>query len=161
MERIEKILKDKQFKKYIQKNSIIEKDRKFCSHDLNHLISVARIAYLIVLEKEENWEKDVVYAAGLLHDIGRWEEYETGKDHALASAQLSVDILIKTGFNEKEREEIVRAVEEHRGKNRSSLSSLGKTLHQADMLSRLCWQCEARGECYKYTEMPTRKGLQY
>ncbi len=161
MERIEKILKNKQFQKYIQENSIKEKDRKFCPHDLEHLISVARIAYLIIIEQDKSFARDVVYAAGLLHDIGRWEEYETGKDHAQASAELSVEILTKSGFTGKEREEIVKAVEEHRGKNGDNLSFLGKILHQADMLSRPCWQCKARGECYKYADMPTREGLQY
>ena len=26
--------------------------------------------------------KEVIYAAGLLHDIGKWQEYKTGIDHA-------------------------------------------------------------------------------
>ncbi|PKM81108.1 MAG: hypothetical protein CVU88_04205, partial [Firmicutes bacterium HGW-Firmicutes-13] len=42
--------RDRLFQINIQKNKKHEKNRLFCVHNLDHLLSVARIAYLIVLE---------------------------------------------------------------------------------------------------------------
>jgi HD superfamily phosphodiesterase len=91
--------------------------------------------------------KEIVYGAALLHDIGRWQEYSTGKDHAEVSARLAQNLLIECDFNELERGIIVKAIREHRGEASEDKSILGKILCQADDLSRNCNGCSVWQEC--------------
>ncbi|MGB7606341.1 MAG: hypothetical protein WBL93_12795 [Lutisporaceae bacterium] len=70
--RINKTLNNKKFKEYIDKNAQCEKKRKFCKHDSQHLIDVARIAYIVNIENYSGYPKDIVYGAAFIHDIGKW-----------------------------------------------------------------------------------------
>ncbi|WP_128609458.1 HD domain-containing protein, partial [Clostridium haemolyticum] len=49
--------------------------------------------YIINLENKLSFNKDVIYACGLLHDVGRWQQYEESIPHEIASANLSEEIL--------------------------------------------------------------------
>lgn len=64
------------FLQCVEKNSKYEENRQFCKHGWEHLMDVARIAYIINLERGYGLERDLVYAAGLLHDCGRYVELE-------------------------------------------------------------------------------------
>ena len=143
--RIEKIMMDDDFIKYMSYNENHEKDRIFCHHDMIHNMDVCREAFIIVLEEALGYPKDVVYAAGLLHDIGRWLEYESSVDHANASANLAADILNRCKFSQKEIQLIIRAIADHR-KN-ENLDGLSRILYKADKSSRLCLFCKARNQC--------------
>lgn len=147
MERVNLILNNPEFLDYLKKNEELEVNRIYCHHDIQHFLDVSRIAYAIDMEEKLDIDKEIVYAAGLLHDIGRWMEYEKGIDHAIASAELSLGILQKCGFSEEETEEILNAILEHREKVHSS--SLADLLYRADKLSRNCNMCKARSTCYK------------
>ena len=70
MHRINCITQNQKFKEYIRKNELQEIDRKFCHHDMEHFLDVARIAYIKVLESNLKIEKYIIYATALLHDIG-------------------------------------------------------------------------------------------
>ncbi|PKM81405.1 MAG: phosphohydrolase [Firmicutes bacterium HGW-Firmicutes-14] len=173
MTRLEAVLEDPLFKEYLLKNNKNETERKFCRHTFQHYLDVARITYILILESgnitafmEENdlnrkLAKELIYTAAILHDIGRWREYETGEDHSLVGAELAEGILERAGFNEKEKSIITSGIREHR-RGVPDRSLLGKYLHRADGLSRLCTRCEARDECFKVEEMETgRKPLIY
>ncbi len=43
----------------------------YCRHGLEHLLDVARISYIQVLEDGLDYDENVLYAAALLHDIGK------------------------------------------------------------------------------------------
>lgn len=43
---------------------------------MEHFLSVARISYLMVLEKNLDIPKDIIYATAFLHDMGRADQYE-------------------------------------------------------------------------------------
>ena len=166
MDRLDRLLKDEVYRGYLDKNAAAEMDRKFCRHTFQHMVDVARIAYILLLETgdirrfmEENdfnlrLAREVIYTAALLHDIGRWKEYAAGEDHAKAGAVLAQELLLKTGFSEAETEIITRGIREHR-RLPEQKSLLGKYLHKADRLSRQCTRCEAAGECYKIAQMET------
>lgn len=166
MTRVESILKDPAFLKNITENQVREADRKFCGHSFQHLVDVARIAYILMLESGEikrfmaehdinhKSAKELIYASALLHDIGRWKEYETGIDHAMAGAELAIDLLQKARFKDKEITLITTGIREHRRKTKG-MSVLGGVLYRADKLSRLCCRCSAKDECYKINEMET------
>lgn len=173
MTRVEAILANPAYTAYVAQNAGKEAARKFCRHGFQHLVDVARITYILMLENGDIAEfmdqnnlnrrmaRELIYAAGLLHDIGRWKEYETGEDHAAVSAELAVDILAAAGFSGAESALITSAIAEHRRRN-ESMSFLGRYLFEADKLSRVCFRCEAAGECYKFEEMKAlHKGLIY
>lgn len=161
MKRIELLLKDAQYTEYITSNSDEESSSKFCQHGLQHHLDVARIAYILVLEHNDlNYfvkdsglsgklaAKECIYAAGLLHDIGKWNEYKTGMDHAAFGSRLAREILPRAFFNTTEIDIICRAIYEHRNISRD-MSFLGERIHRADNLSRVCSQCEDRCNCPK------------
>ncbi len=167
MKRIDAIVRDPLFQECLEKNKAAERDREFCKHDLQHFVDVARITYILILESgylpsfiTENGlsgpsaAKEVVYAAGILHDIGRWREYETGEDHAPVGAALAQEILERTGFTPEERRVVVNAIHEHREQS-TQMTTLGELLHRADNLSRACHECSAQDKCYKFPIMET------
>lgn len=164
MEKIERIVNHPDFRLYLDNCSQLEKMRVFCTHDFNHLLTVARLTYLLLLERgEQPDQKEMAYAAGLLHDIGRWREYIDGSDHALAGAELARPILKAAGFRPAEIELIAKAIGEHRRNCRSGerRDPLSRALQEADHFSRLCFQCPAKGECRKYSSMPHENKLCY
>lgn len=148
MDRINCILKDQEFLKYLSKNEELEVERVFCHHDINHFLDVCRIAMIINLEKGLNIDKELIYASGLLHDIGRWVEYNTGKDHAIASAELAVGILKTCQFTDIEIKEIVLAIKSHRDKEHTT--DLSRILYEADKVSRSCFNCTAKDKCKRF-----------
>lgn len=162
MKRIELLLNDAIYNEYLGYNEEQESDPKYCRHDLAHHIDVARIAYILILEhndmnffiQETNLSskiaaKEIIYAAGLLHDIGKWKEYQTGLDHASYGARLAREILPRVLFNPKEIDIIARAVYEHRNLS-MDMSFLGERLYRADNLARVCMSCYYREPCPKF-----------
>lgn len=148
MERINCILKDKEFNMYLKNNEELEENRIFCHHDITHFLDVCRVATIINLERGLNIDKELIYATGLLHDIGRWVEYKTGKDHAILSADLSREILKRCGFTKGEIEKIDLAIRSHRNKEHST--DLSNILYEADKLSRPCVSCKSKDKCKRF-----------
>lgn len=144
-DRINLIFHNNKFNEYLSKNKNLEKDRKFCRHNINHFLDVARIAYIISFEEKLNLKKDIIYAAALLHDIGKWQQYESGIPHNEASAKLAVEILKASNFNESEINLITDAIKNHRYENRTS--DLSYILYKSDKLSRKCFKCKAADKC--------------
>jgi uncharacterized protein len=145
-DRINAILYNHKFISYLNKNEKCEKDRIFCHHDLSHFLDVARIAYIVNLENNLNYSKDTIYATALLHDIGRWKQYEEGIPHHAASAELAVDILEECGYSKQEINEIVEAISHHR-KVDEDKNSLSHIIYFSDKASRNCFNCKASKEC--------------
>jgi uncharacterized protein len=89
--------------------------------------------------------KDIVYAAALLHDVGRWQEYQDPTvDHAEASAELAEPLLLEVGYHPQVAAEIVKAIRLHR---KGASEGLAQVLYQADKLSRPCYLCGSRQKC--------------
>ncbi len=148
MDRINCLLEDEEFQIFLKKNSELEVNRIFCHHDITHLLDVCRIAMIINYERELKIEKELIYAAGLLHDIGRWVEYENGRDHAEVSAELALPLLKRCKFTNSEIEEITLAIRSHRKKEHES--DLSAILYEADKSSRLCFNCDAKDKCKRF-----------
>ena len=107
--------------------------------------------------------REIAYAAGLLHDIGRWREIEDGTDHAKYSAELSKPLLKRAGFSHAESEMITAAITHHRSKTETSEhnSPLSKALRRADKYERICFLCAAQAQCNKLETQPHRYKLKY
>ena len=151
MEKYHKIMKHEIFLDYISRIEKIEEDRIYCRHNIVHLLDVARIAYLHVLEQRLPLEKDLVYAAALLHDIGKVDQYEKKIPHELGGAKIAVGILQDCGYAEGEILQIREAILHHRRGNCESDNLLAEILYKADKESRLCMFCKAKDSC-KWTQ---------
>ena len=147
MQRVEKIRKHPKFQQAIEAVGELEKERIFCCHGMDHLLDVARLAYIENLEQELGYRKDQVYAAGLLHDVGKYLQYRDGIEHHIASEQLAREILQDCGYRDEEIDEISSAILGHRDVKRSEENKLGKILYKADKISRCCYMCKAAEEC--------------
>lgn len=124
-----------------------EEGREFCCHQMTHLLDVARIAYIRVLERGLPFRKEVVYAAALLHDIGKAAQYEEDEPHEVVGARIAQEILLDVdGFDPREKTMIVAAVAQHRTWSDAS-TPLGKLLYEADKASRPCFACSSRQAC--------------
>lgn len=147
MERIDKILKHNLFLECLRRNEEAERNRVFCRHDMGHFLDVARIAMILNLEKALHIDKELIYGAALLHDIGRYQQYEQGIPHEEASAELAPLILSDCGFDKEEAEVILKAIRDHRTKEIAEEASLSGILYLADKASRACFACKASGDC--------------
>lgn len=145
-DRINEIWEHPEYQKAYHKIQELEKDRKFCGHSLEHFLDVARLAYIYSLEEQSKIPREWIYAAALLHDIGRHEQYLNQIPHQEASAVLAQRILPDCGFSELEQSQIIQAIREHR-KSRNKGGSLMRYLYQADKKSRCCLICPAEKEC--------------
>lgn len=148
MERIQYIQLHPLFQSELGKLTEAEKDRIFCKHDIAHFLDVARLMYLWNLEDGAGLDRDVVYAAALLHDIGRFRQIEDGTPHHAASARLAEPILAECGFCPEEIREIQAAILSHRTSIDAENTPLGRYLYHADKLSRSCFACPAEAQCY-------------
>lgn len=163
-----------------------ERDRVFCGHGLQHFLDVARIAWTVLLERgvaashadalsdcdaadrsaaevgaevdarSPKVARDVVYAAALLHDMGRADEYETGESHDIAGTRIAAEILGTVEqdkrFSSSECEQILAAIAHHRtssgyAPDASGAGALGEALRYADKAARACYACPARELC--------------
>lgn len=146
MKRINNILSHSHFKRCIQDIETYEINRTFCCHGLNHLLDTARIAYILSLENNINISKDLIYATALLHDLGRYDEYIFGTPHNHVSDK-TIKILADCGYSTDEIAQIIDAIQYHRCTS-NSVKSLSDVISKADKLSRLCFNCSAKDECY-------------
>lgn len=143
----QKILSDDSFAEISLMIKEKEFDRIYCRHSLGHCLSVARIAYIIDLEENLGIDRDMIYGAALLHDIGRYSFLEeSGMTHHEAGSIIAEPILRRAGYTAGETEVILRAIKSH--KSPSSGEPLSELLYRADKLSRNCFMCDARDTCY-------------
>ncbi|MBD5552001.1 MAG: HD domain-containing protein [Lachnospiraceae bacterium] len=147
MERVNKILNHDLYKLYRKKNETAEENRHFCRHDMGHFLDVARLAMIFNLQLGLSIAEETIYAAALLHDIGRWKQYEDGTPHEKASAALAPEILSDCGFMEEESGQILSAILNHRNAAVGQEHTLDGILYRADKMSRSCFCCEAEKEC--------------
>lgn len=136
------ILQNSKYRHYLKRIARYEKDRLFCRHDLQHFLDVARIACIIAAEKNYSINPDVIYATALLHDIGRFAEYEYHISHEEASLQLALDFI--GDFSETEQQLILSAIRHHRSEATDGFSGI---FYQADKASRKCFDCSVQKEC--------------
>ncbi len=147
MDRVDKILNHDLFIWHLRENQAAEAGRRFCCHNMAHFLDVARIGEIINLEEGIGLEREWIYAAALLHDLGRHVQYESGTPHELASARIAPRILADCGFEDSETCVIVSAIENHRNAAAGKERSLNGVLYRADKASRVCFACEAESEC--------------
>ena len=156
MKRVNDILYNELFRSTLQKIDHLEEGRLFCRHNMDHVLSVARIMLLCAKEENLTLDQEVVYATALLHDLGRIYQYQNGEDHALAGLSLAQNILVQCGFTRQEQTQILMAIGNHNQKETSD--ELSYLLKKADKLSRNCFLCPVYQECY-WPEQEKNRGI--
>lgn len=149
MKAIEEIRNHPLYKEFYEKLEKEEEGRVFCRHQMQHFLDVARIAYIDKLEKGLPIRKEVIYAAALLHDIGKSLQYSEKIPHEKASAEIAEKILrdLPEGrFTEVEIADIISAIWGHRDYQKKA-QGLDLLLYLADKKSRACYACEVEKEC--------------
>lgn len=149
MNRVNNILCDEEYKKIVKEIEKLETTRIYCHHDMVHFLDVARIARIICNEEEIECELPYIYAAALLHDIGRAQQYVDETPHEEASFVIAKDILERAGFGQEESELIRMAIREHGNEAVKEYRNLTGVIYRADKLSRKCFYCEATDTCHK------------
>jgi len=147
MKRIDKILSHDLFISNLRKNNMAEADRCFCRHNIEHFLDVARIAVIINLEENMGVDKELIYAAALLHDIGRHVQYQEGTPHEEESSRIAPKILQECGFDDCETGVITDAILNHRCAESAGERNLRGLLYRGDKASRACFACEAQSLC--------------
>lgn len=147
MERVERILEHPTYRACLQRIEELEAERIFCGHDMAHFLDVARLAYIFNLEEHLGIDRERIYAAALLHDIGRHVQYLDGTPHQEAGLPIAGEILRDCGFSEGEEEEILEAIARHRDGSVEGQASLAGILYRGDKMSRSCFGCRAREQC--------------
>lgn len=162
MKRINAIINHPLYKTYYEKLAVCEQGRIFCGHQMEHLLDVARIAYIQNLEQGLDFKKEIIYAAAVLHDIGKYEQYEHQTPHEIAGAQIAETILRdlneqETLFAENELQQILSAIRNHR-RDADAENPLDRLLYTSDKLSRSCFSCPAETEC-NWSEEKKNRGI--
>lgn len=150
MKRVNAILAHPLYKKCYRRLEILEQDRKFCRHQMPHLMDVARIAYISSLEQDMGIKKDVIYGAAILHDIGKYAQYEEGIPHEISGGKIASEILDtlpeECAYSEEEKSMILTGIRGHR-KLRDHAEPFERLLYTSDKASRMCFACPVQSEC--------------
>lgn len=147
MERIQKVFQHPLFREQTALLDKAEQNRIFCRHSMEHLLDVARLMYIYSLEDNCRLDKELIYAAALLHDIGRYEQIAYGTPHHTAGAMIAGAILTQCGFSTEDTNRIQNAIARHRTPDIQSEDPLSYYLYRADKQSRNCFCCPASREC--------------
>ena len=102
MERVNSVIKHVLYVEHINNIIKCEEDRIYCHHDMTHFLDVARIASILAIEEKINVDRELIYTAALLHDIGRDEQYINGIAHEEASGDIAVKIMKDCGYTDYE-----------------------------------------------------------
>lgn len=151
MERFTQILSREDYRQHLNKIAACEVDRVYCKHTLEHFFDVARIAYVMRFERHITLSKDVIYAAALLHDIGRHLQYTESIPHAMASSEIAKKILPEVGYTLEETRMICGAIEKHSSGHHLE-THLDHLLFEADKASRMCYTCHSVKSCKNFLE---------
>lgn len=147
MTRVNQIWNHPDYQKSLHNIESLEQERIFCGHDAGHLLDTARLAYIENLELDLGISKEIIYAAALLHDIGRGLQYTEGIPHHEGGVRIVAPILRACGFSDRETEEILEAIGDHRDPSVKTKKDLAGILYRADKGSRCCFSCPAMSAC--------------
>lgn len=94
-------------------------------------------------------KKDQFYVTGLLHDIGRVAQYETGEHHSEAGVRIAKQLLAEIEYPSEWMAETLQIVGVHHGREEEKEESgtMEYYIRRADHLSRNCFCCEAADSC--------------
>ncbi len=147
MDKVNRLLNNRNYISYLMEIEMLEKERAFCRHDMGHFMDVARIMMILELEEGINLSKELIYITALLHDIGRGVQLKSGVPHEEAGAEIAEGILKELEYDEIEIAQIIKAIQCHRNAEIKSDPNLNGLLYRADKMSRACFACRVKDLC--------------
>ncbi len=150
MKRLNALVHSAEYMSYLSVIEEYERNREFCGHNTAHFLDVSRILYILCIENGLNIDKELVYATGFLHDIGRAKQYSVGMEHHKASALIAAEMLPRYGFDGEETELIIKGVIAHRKSQNNDIFC--RLVYTADKKSRPCLFCKALDKCNWHSE---------
>lgn len=157
MKRLNKLIAAPEYDRCLAEIRQAENGRIFCGHDTDHFLDVSRILYIYCLERGLDLDKELIYAIGFLHDIGRAKQYSDGTDHHIASADIAAELMPRFGFTPDETALVARAILAHRTADGGD--ELSRLVYKADKKSRLCSRCAAADQC-SWSDEKKNKGIE-
>lgn len=150
MARVNAVVSHPVYQEYYRRLEALEQNRIFCRHQMDHLLDTARIAYIRSMEQGLGLDKELIYTAAILHDIGKSLQYEKKIPHETAGEEIAAGILDslpeEMRFSEEEKRMILTAIRGHR-RLRENPEPLERLLYESDKASRMCMACPAQEEC--------------
>jgi putative nucleotidyltransferase with HDIG domain len=145
----DRILKHHRYKDILKEIEKQEENRIFCRHDMEHFLSVARIAWIACKTYGLEIAPDLIYATALLHDIGRAAQYHDAVPHDVAGAEIARDILRDVGADAAFTDAVCACILQHRHKQekQDTPTSFAQIFAWADKKSRNCFCCKAQDVC--------------
>ena len=123
-----------ELKKYVEEKIFPEYSKNDQGHGILHILEVIRRSFVLNKELNLGLDPNMIYTIAASHDVGKYEEHETGEKHAkIAARRFANNIGFAKFFNEEDRKIIKEAIEDHS----SSLedmprSDYGKLVSSAD-----------------------------
>lgn len=159
MDRVNNIISNRRYRELLGEIEELEKERIYCHHGMEHNLDVARIAAMMAADEGIDVQRDIVYAAALIHDIGRKEQYIHGVEHEIASAAIAPLILEECGYTDDEIDMIIAAIINHGNEAVRDEENLTGLIYRADKASRKCYLCKAADTCHKPEEKRVKRIL--
>lgn len=175
MKYVKRLLEETEYLQWVEELEQAEAERIFCRHGLSHSLDVARIGWILTLERGQAGTgkpgealKEKIYLTALLHDLGRLSEAKQGTPHHRAGAALAEQLLARIQYPKEDRQEILAAISAHRGAGKSPATDrewgeqgpsrdtghrsiqkdeLIHLIKEADNRSRNCFFCSAAAQC--------------
>ena len=160
MQRANAILSHPIYIANIEKNSSSEKNWRYCKHDIVHFMDVARIAYILNLEDNLGFPKELIYAAALLHDITKWKQISENIPHNESAIEPATKIMQDCGFSHGEISLVCAAILNHRTEPPAD-DKFSNIIFKADKLSRACCFCSYDKETCNWDSEKKNAGLLY
>ena len=98
MDRVNQVWRHPVYQEHYKKIQELESERIFCRHTPEHFLDVARLMYIYALEEHLELPKELIYAAALLHDIGRAQQYQYNIPHDIAGVEIAREILTESAL---------------------------------------------------------------
>ena len=123
-----------ELKRYVEEQIFPQYSKNDQGHGILHILEVVRRSFVLNKSLNLGLDPNMIYAIAASHDLGKYEEHETGEKHAkIAGRRFIQNQCFSRFFSDNQRQTIKEAIEDHS----SSLedmprSDYGKLVSSAD-----------------------------
>lgn len=125
---------NKDLKKYVETQIFPQYSKNDQGHGILHILEVIRRSFVLNKSLKLELDPNIMYVVAASHDLGKYEELETGEKHAkIAGRRFIQNMNFSRFFSEEERKIIKEAIEDHSSSlEEMPRSNYGKLVSSAD-----------------------------